>query len=72
MFHRDRPEKEFECVLLLFGYGGDSKFLPNRPLYRKYDYGTTVFSALAQGLLTGKVRPVFVHAVRCTDSFLAV
>lgn len=36
MFHRERPEKEFE------------------PLYRKYDYGTTVFSALAQGLLTGK------------------
>lgn len=27
----------------------------SRPLYRKYDYGTTVFSALAQGLLTGKV-----------------
>ncbi|KAI0080920.1 Aldo/keto reductase [Panus rudis PR-1116 ss-1] len=24
------------------------------PLYRKYDLGTTVFSALAQGLLTGK------------------
>ncbi|KAI0091127.1 Aldo keto reductase [Irpex rosettiformis] len=24
------------------------------PLYRKYDYGTTVFSALAQGILTGK------------------
>ena len=37
MFHRERPEKEYE------------------PLYRKYDYGTTVFSALAQGLLTGKV-----------------
>ena len=38
MFHRERPEKEYE------------------PLYRKYDYGTTVFSGLAQGLLTGKVR----------------
>jgi len=24
------------------------------PLYRKYDYGTTVFSGLAQGILTGK------------------
>ncbi|KIP10534.1 hypothetical protein PHLGIDRAFT_85056 [Phlebiopsis gigantea 11061_1 CR5-6] len=36
MFHRERPEKEYE------------------PLYRKYDYGTTVFSGLAQGLLTGK------------------
>ncbi|KAJ3478769.1 hypothetical protein NLI96_g9534 [Meripilus lineatus] len=24
------------------------------PLYRKYDYGTTAFSVLAQGLLTGK------------------
>lgn len=38
MFHRERPEKEYE------------------PLYRKYDYGTTVFSGLAQGILTGKVR----------------
>ncbi|GJE94529.1 voltage-dependent potassium channel subunit beta [Phanerochaete sordida] len=36
MFHRERPEKEYE------------------PLYRRYDYGTTVFSGLAQGLLTGK------------------
>ncbi|KAJ3554653.1 hypothetical protein NM688_g2997 [Phlebia brevispora] len=36
MFHRDRPESEYE------------------PLYRKYDLGTTVFSGLAQGLLTGK------------------
>ena len=26
-----------------------------RPLYRKYKLGTTVFSALAQGILTGKV-----------------
>ncbi|CAL1717218.1 unnamed protein product [Somion occarium] len=36
MFHRERPEKEYE------------------PLYRKYNLGTTVFSALAQGILTGK------------------
>ncbi|PSR81995.1 hypothetical protein PHLCEN_2v6170 [Hermanssonia centrifuga] len=36
MFHRERPEKEYE------------------PLYRKYDYGTTVFSGLAEGILTGK------------------
>ena len=26
-----------------------------RPLYRKYDLGTTVFCGLAQGFLTGKV-----------------
>lgn len=26
-------------------------------LYEKYGYGTTVFSPLAKGLLTGKVRP---------------
>ncbi|EMD33895.1 hypothetical protein CERSUDRAFT_86670 [Gelatoporia subvermispora B] len=36
LFHRERPESEYEL------------------LYRKYGYGTTVFSALAQGLLTGK------------------
>lgn len=43
MFHRERPEKEYE------------------PLYRKYDYGTTVFSGLAQGLLTGKASYPYVH-----------
>ncbi|TFK40821.1 voltage-gated potassium channel beta-2 subunit [Crucibulum laeve] len=36
MFHRERPEKEYD------------------PLYKKYGLGTTVFSALASGLLTGK------------------
>ncbi|KAF4612247.1 hypothetical protein D9613_004358 [Agrocybe pediades] len=36
MFHRERPEKEYE------------------PIYKKYGTGTTVFSALAAGLLTGK------------------
>lgn len=36
MFHRERPEKEYD------------------PLYRKYRYGTTTFSSLAGGLLTGK------------------
>ncbi|KAG2022519.1 hypothetical protein CC2G_000260 [Coprinopsis cinerea AmutBmut pab1-1] len=36
MFHRERPEKEYD------------------PIYRNYGTGTTVFSALAQGLLTGK------------------
>ncbi|KAG6380552.1 NADP-dependent oxidoreductase domain-containing protein [Boletus reticuloceps] len=36
MFHRERPEKEYN------------------PLYKKYELGTTVFSALASGLLTGK------------------
>ncbi|KAG6896223.1 hypothetical protein C0992_009647, partial [Termitomyces sp. T32_za158] len=36
MFHRERPEKEYD------------------PLYRKYGLGTTTFSSLAGGLLTGK------------------
>ncbi|KAG6813710.1 hypothetical protein H0H92_008118 [Tricholoma furcatifolium] len=36
MFHRERPEKEYE------------------PLYRKYGLGTTTWSSLAAGLLTGK------------------
>ncbi|KAJ7048332.1 NADP-dependent oxidoreductase domain-containing protein [Mycena amicta] len=36
MFHRERPEKEYD------------------PLYRKYNYGTTIWSPLASGLLTGK------------------
>ncbi|KAG5729853.1 putative voltage-gated potassium channel subunit beta [Termitomyces sp. T112] len=36
MFHRERPEKEYE------------------PLYKKYGLGTTTFSSLAAGLLTGK------------------
>ncbi|TFK42213.1 NADP-dependent oxidoreductase domain-containing protein [Crucibulum laeve] len=36
MFHRERPEKEYD------------------PLYRKYGLGTTTFSSLASGLLTGK------------------
>jgi len=36
MFHRERPEKEYE------------------PLYKKYGMGTTTFSSLAGGLLTGK------------------
>lgn len=29
--------------------------LPQSPIYQKYGTGTTVFSALAGGLLTGKV-----------------
>ncbi|KAJ7779601.1 NADP-dependent oxidoreductase domain-containing protein [Mycena metata] len=36
MFHRERPEKEYDA------------------LYRKHGYGTTLFSPLAGGLLTGK------------------
>ncbi|KAG6891633.1 hypothetical protein C0992_001319 [Termitomyces sp. T32_za158] len=36
MFHRERPEKEYD------------------PLYRKYSLGTTTWSSLAGGLLTGK------------------
>jgi aryl-alcohol dehydrogenase-like predicted oxidoreductase len=30
--------------------------MPISPLYRNYNLGTTAFSALAGGLLTGKVR----------------
>jgi len=36
MFHRERPEKEYD------------------PLYKKYGLGTTAWSPLASGLLTGK------------------
>lgn len=36
MFHRERPEKEYD------------------PLYKKYGLGTTTWSSLAAGLLTGK------------------
>ncbi|KAJ7743589.1 NADP-dependent oxidoreductase domain-containing protein [Mycena metata] len=36
MFHRERPEKEYDA------------------LYRKYGYGTTLWSPLASSLLTGK------------------
>ncbi|KAI0342650.1 Aldo/keto reductase [Trametopsis cervina] len=45
------------------------------PLYRKYDYGTTVFSALAQGILTGKynngVPPDSRMAVEKAQMFIA-
>ncbi|SPC61611.1 probable potassium channel beta subunit protein [Ustilago sp. UG-2017b] len=36
MFHRERPEKEYD------------------PLYKLHNYGTTIWSPLASGLLTGK------------------
>ncbi|KAI3478392.1 hypothetical protein L1887_59708 [Cichorium endivia] len=36
MFHRERPEKEYD------------------PLYQSHSYGTTIWSPLASGLLTGK------------------
>jgi len=36
MFHRERPEKEYD------------------PLYQSHKYGTTIWSPLASGLLTGK------------------
>lgn len=36
MFHRERPEKEYD------------------PLYKSHSYGTTIWSPLASGLLTGK------------------
>lgn len=36
----------------------------SRPLYEKYGLRTTVFSALAGGLLTGKVRSTGLHVAR--------
>ncbi|KAF8971880.1 voltage-gated potassium channel beta-2 subunit [Flammula alnicola] len=53
MFHRERPEKEYD------------------PLYQKYGLGTTVFSALAGGLLTGKYNDGIPAGSRfATHSFL--
>ncbi|KAF9225082.1 Aldo/keto reductase [Gyrodon lividus] len=53
MFHRERPEKEYQyghCVRA----SEDILTVCISPLYKKYGLGTTVFSALASGLLTGK------------------
>ncbi|KAF7371381.1 putative voltage-gated potassium channel subunit beta [Mycena sanguinolenta] len=45
MFHRERPEKEYAWVASAF----------RTALYKNYGYGTTVWSPLAGGILTGKV-----------------
>lgn len=54
MFHRERPEKEYRYGGIIRCRTVDSQ-LEFSPLYKKYEIGTTVFSALASGLLTGKV-----------------
>ena len=44
-----------------------------RPLYQKYSIGTTVYSPLARGVLTGKVRPkllLVLHAVRLLNGIM--
>jgi hypothetical protein len=60
MFHRERPEKEYAyanycslCNYLCFSITAIS------PLYRKYNIGTTIWSPLASGLLSGKVLLAF-------------
>lgn len=54
MFHRERPEKEYACVPTIY-----MKCMllnnQNSPLYTKYNLGTTVWSPLASGILSGKV-----------------
>lgn len=54
MFHRERPEKEYEYDDLFVCYAVLSDFSAS-PLYKKYGLGTTTWSSLAAGLLTGKV-----------------
>lgn len=54
MFHRERPEKEYRYGRVIEHRNVSSRF-EFSPLYKKYELGTTVFSALASGLLTGKV-----------------
>jgi hypothetical protein len=50
LFHRDRPEIEYKYVGTRFvGHVADPEI---RPLYEKYGIKTTVWSALASGLLT--------------------
>lgn len=54
MLHRERPEKEYE-----YAFTSSSECIFNfnlcSPIYQKYGTGTTVWSGLAGGLLTGKV-----------------
>ncbi|KDR85894.1 hypothetical protein GALMADRAFT_85086 [Galerina marginata CBS 339.88] len=53
MFHRERPEKEYDAI------------------YKKYGTGTTVWSALAGGLLTGKYNDGIPEGSRfATHSFM--
>jgi len=59
LFHRDRPEIEYKYVGTRFlEYVADPGI---RPLYEKYGIKTTVWSALASGLLT--VSPFLVGTV---------
>jgi hypothetical protein len=44
-----------------------SLMLHSRPLYKRYDIGTTVWSALASGILTGKVCWI----LSCARSYVA-
>ena len=59
MFHRERPEKEYEYVSLLVPARCLLLTLSASPLYKKYGLGTTTWSSLAGGLLTGKVRAFY-------------
>jgi len=56
MFHRERPEKEYQYVIRFFKlFFRKLTVHSSRGLYKKYGLGTTTFSSLASGLLTGKV-----------------
>lgn len=55
MLHRERPEGEYGCVAFPGTLARLSYLRPrSSPIYNKYGMGTTVWSALASGLLTGK------------------
>ena len=57
MFHRERPEGEFAYVCRLISIRPGVlifRFHLYSPIYAKYGVGTTVWSALASGVLTGK------------------
>ena len=63
MLNRERPEREYAYVSKhLYCPHCPYSFNPSSPLYRNYNLGTTVFSALAGGILTGKVLPCWHHA----------
>jgi aryl-alcohol dehydrogenase-like predicted oxidoreductase len=62
MFHRERPEKEYQYVSYVGITPPFNSLLvtsTNSHLYKKYGLGTTTFSSLAGGLLTGKVKSFF-------------
>ena len=63
MFHRERPEKEYAQVRSLLS--GWCHLPCYSPLYQIYGMGTTAFSCLAGGLLTGKVRRHSQNLVLC-------